>query len=182
MSSFKERVKYSFVTDFNWIISTESVSEVTQIDLDEICKTCDSIKDKEIERLKTENRKLKKLVKFLKDELRALELKTALNEKAVPLKEMVEEFTSTPEGKRAWERAWKEQHEEWKELLRQGKMSRIKYYRLLNGMDQKTLARALGTAQPNISRIERVGYNVPTKTLKKLAKIFGVRMEDLIGD
>jgi len=130
----------------------------------------------------TENRKLKKLVRFLKDELRALELKTALDEKAVPLKEMVEVFTSTPEGKRAWERAWKEQHEEWEELLRQGKMSRIKYYRLLNGMDQKTLAKKLGTAQPNISRIERVGYNVPTKTLKKLAKIFGVRMEDLIGD
>ncbi len=108
----------------------------------------------------TENRKLKKLVQFLKDELRALELRTALDEKAIPLKEMVEEFTSTPEGKRAWERAWKEQHEEWEELLRQGKMSRIKYYRLINGMDQKTLARTFGTAQPNISRIERVGYNV----------------------
>ena len=46
----------------------------------------------------TENRKLRKLVKFLKNELRALELKTALDEKAVPLKEMIKEFTSIPEG------------------------------------------------------------------------------------
>jgi ribosome-binding protein aMBF1 (putative translation factor) len=95
---------------------------------------------------------------------------------------MVREVTSTPEGKRAWEAAWKEQFSEWKELVKQGKMSRIKYHRLINGIDQITLAKRLGTAQPNISRIERPGYNVPTKTLKQLAKIFKVRMEDLIGD
>jgi len=182
MSSFKDRVKYISKYDFRWIIPTASSYGLTPNDLDEICKTCDSIKDKEIEKLKTENKKLKKLIRFLKDEVRALELKTALDEKAVPLKKMVEEFTSTPEGKMAWEVAWKELHKEWEELVRQGKMSRIKYYRLINGMDQKTLARKLGTAQPNISRIERVGYNVPVKTLKKLAKIFGVSMEDLIGD
>ena len=93
---------------------------------------------------------------------------------------MVEEFTSTPEGKATWDKAWIEQSGEWTELVRQGKMSQIKYYRLINGIDQKTLAEKLRTAQPNISRIEKAGYNVPTKTLKKLTEIFGVKMEDLI--
>jgi len=62
-----------------------------------------------------------------------------------------------------------------------GAISRVKYYRLVNGMDQKTLAERLGTVQPNVSRIERPGYNVPVVKLKKIAKIFNVKMEDLIG-
>lgn len=141
-----------------------------------------SIKDKEIEDLKAKNAKLEKLVDFLGNEIKSLELKTALSEKAVPLKKIVKEFTSTPEDKTAWQKAWKEQFNEWNEIVKQGKMSRIKYYRLINGLDQETLAKKLGTAQPNISRIEKTGYNVPTKTLKALAKIFSVKMEDLIGD
>jgi ribosome-binding protein aMBF1 (putative translation factor) len=182
MSSFRERVTYSRKTDFSWIIPIQSTQEVTPVELDELCKACDSIKDKKIEELKTENKKLKRLVKFLQDELKSLELKAALDGDAIPLEEIVGEFTSTAEGKRAWDRAWEEQNEEWKELVGQGRMSPIKYYRLLNGMDQKTLAKKLGTAQPNISRIERVGYNLPSSTLKKLAKIFKVKVEDLIGD
>ena len=182
MSSYRERITYSRKTDFNWIIPIQSTHKVAPAELDELCKTCDSIKDKEIGELKTENKKLKRLVKFLQNELKSLELKTALDGEAIPLKEIVEEFTSTAEGKRSWERAWKDQNEEWKELVSQGRMSPVKYHRLLNGMDQKTLAKKLGTAQPNISRIERVGYNLPTSTLKKLAKIFKVKVEDLIGD
>ena len=146
------------------------------------CELCDSFKDGEIEKLKAENKKLKKLVEFLRNEVRSLELKTALTEKAVPIKKVVSEFTATQEGKDAWEMAWKEQFDEWQELVKQGKMSKIKYYRLMNGIDQMTLAKELGTAQPNISRIEKPGYNVPPRTLKTLAKIFGVKMEDLIGD
>ena len=178
MSSFRERITYSRKTDFNWIIPLQSAHKVTPAGPDELCKA----KDKEIENLKTENKKLNRLVKLLQNEIKSLELKTALDGDAIPLKEIVEEFTSTAEGRRAWERAWKEQNEEWKELVSQGRISPIKYHRLLNGMDQKTLAKKLGTAQPNISRIERVGYNLPTSTLKKLAKIFKVKVEDLIGD
>ncbi|NOZ67959.1 MAG: helix-turn-helix transcriptional regulator [Deferribacteres bacterium] len=182
MSSYRERITYSRKTGFTWIMPSLSVPKGMPVELDEICKTCDSIKDKQIGELKTENKKLKRLVKFLQDEIKTLELKAALDGEAIPLKEIVAEFTSTAEGKRAWERAWKDQNEEWKELVSQGRMSPIKYHRLLNGMDQKTLARKLGTAQPNISRMERVGYNVPTSTLKKLAEIFKVKVEDLIGD
>jgi len=178
MRSF-EIIKYTSTHLFKWQMPEKTFSIY---DLDEICETCDSIKDSEIEKLKSENKKLKKLVDFLRTEVKSLELKTALSEKAVSLKEMVGEFTTTPEGQKSWEKAWKDQFDEWRELMKQGKMSRIKYYRLINGIDQITLAKRLGTAQPNISRIEKIGYNVPTKTLKALAKIFSLKMEDLIGD
>jgi len=173
-----EKIKYYPVALYKWNIQPTMISIS---DLDRICDSCDSIKDKEIEKLKVENKKLRKLVEFWKSEAQSLMLETALSAKAIPLEDIVDEITSPPEGKKAWEEAWKEQFSEWQELVKQGKMSRIKYYRLINGIDQKTLAEKLGTAQPNISRIERVGYNVPIKTLKKLAEIFGVKMEDLIG-
>ena len=183
MISTGDKIQYSYKKTYNWIIPAQVIQQISPaIDLDKICKTCDSIKDKEIQHLRGENEKLKKLVHFLREEIKSLELKTALSEKAIPLKKIVEEFTSTAEGKTAWDEAWKDQFEEWHALVKQGKMSRIKYYRLINGIDQITLAKKLGTAQPNISRIEKPGYNVPTKTLKQLTEIFAVKMEDLIGD
>jgi DNA-binding XRE family transcriptional regulator len=180
MIPIQEKIKYPFASSYNWILPFPS--KITLDELEDVCKTCDSIKDKEIKKLKPENEKLKKLVKFLRSEIETLELKTALSEKAISLKDMVNEFTSTQEGKIAWEKAWENQFIEWHELMKQGKMSQIKYYRLINGIDQKTLAEKLRTAQPNISRIEKPKYNVPAKTLKKLAEIFGVKVEDLIGD
>lgn len=128
------------------------------------------------------NSRVKQKVDFLRKELQILELRTALDAPAVSLKTMVDELTATPEDEAALQAAWAERKEEWAAMVAEGKMSRVKYHRLLIGMDQKTLAERLETAQPNISRIERTGYNVPTKTLKKLAVIFGVKVEDLIGD
>jgi DNA-binding XRE family transcriptional regulator len=172
-----EKIRYHQTYPFTWHMPEKLYSIH---DLDKICETCDSIKDKEIEKVKSENKRLKKLVEFLRNEIKSLELKTALTEKAIPIKNLVEELTSSAEGKRAWDAAWKEQFDEWQLLVYQGKMSKIKYYRLINGIDQMTLARKLGTAQPNISRLEKPSYNVPVKTLKQLAKIFGVRMEELV--
>jgi hypothetical protein len=51
--------------------------------------------------LRKENRKLRRLVKFLGKELHRLELKTALAEKPIPFKEVLGEFLSTEEGRRA---------------------------------------------------------------------------------
>lgn len=146
------------------------------------CEDCESDKSDEIKRLQDENRKLNKVIAFLKKEMESLSLKTALDEKAIPLKDVIKEFTSTPEGKAAWQNAWDERAEEWKELVAAGKMSPVKYHRFINGMDQAALAKKLGTAQPNISRIERPGYNIPIKTLEKLAKIFKVKKGDLIEE
>ena len=174
-----ETTRYTTAPLFKWRMPEKVLSI---LDLDQICETCDSIKDSEIQKLKKENEKLLSLIEFLQEEIKSFELKTALNEKAISLKEMVKEFTSTPDGQSALQEAFKERVKEWKQLVNLGQMSRIKYYRLIKGMDQKTLADRLGTAQPNISRIERPGYNIPTKTLKQLNKIFRVKKEDLIGD
>jgi len=179
MSYYSDKITYKPTHDFKWQMPQKTL---TIDDLDEICETCDSIKGKENRKLKTANTKLKKLVNFLEEEIRTLELKTAVSEKAVPLKKIVKEFTSTPEGKRAWQEAWDERAEEWLQLANKGKISKVKYYRLINGMDQATLAKKLKTAQPNICRIEKPGYNVPVKTLDRLAKIFKVKKGDLIGD
>lgn len=179
MSLSYEKIKYTPTPNFKWKIPSQVI---TRLSLDDICEACDSLLKEENEKLKAENESLKKLIAFWKSEAQSLTLKTALEAKAVPLDKIVAEVTSTPEGKAAWEETWKEQFSEWQELVKQGKMSKIKYYRLINGIDQKTLAEKLGTAQPNISRIEKVGYNVPIKTLKRLAEIFGVKMEDLVGE
>lgn len=181
MSVSPEKIKYTPKPKpaFRWQMPSQIIKELSS---DEICEACDSLKDAEIEKLNNENIKLRELVAFWRSEVQSLTLKTALEAKAVPLEKMVSEVTSTPEGKESWEKAWEEQFAEWQMLVKQGKMSKIKYYRLINGIDQIALAKELGMAQPNISRIEKHGYNVPTRTLKKLAKIFGVKMEDLIGD
>lgn len=177
------KIRYTKGSGFIWKIPEQVSTRVSSIsDMDKICDTCESLKDDEIKKLKTENKKLEKLINFLKKELQSLELRTALDEKAVPLKKIVKEFTSTSQGKKAWDMAWKEQYDEWGKLAAEGKISKIKYYRLINGMEQATLARKLKTAQPNISRIEKPGYNVPVKTIEKLAKIFKVKKGDLIGD
>jgi DNA-binding XRE family transcriptional regulator len=173
-----ENLHYALASPYRWEIPSQVIPVV---DLDKVCEACDSIKDKHLEKLKAENKRLKKHIVFLQNEIQALELKTALTAKAVRLEDMVAEVTSTPEGKKAWDEAWKEQIEKWRNQMEAGAISRVKYYRLINGMDQKTLAEKLGTAQPNINRIERPGYNVPVVTFKKLAKIFNVKMEDLIG-
>lgn len=179
MSLISEKITYTPKPRFRWQMPSQIIKELSS---DEICEACDSLKDAEIEKLKDAKTKLKKLLDFWRSEAHSLSLKTALEAKAVPLEKMVSELTSTPEGKESWEKAWKEQFDEWQALVKQGKMSKVKYYRLINGIDQITLAKELGMAQPNISRIEKPGYNVPTRTLKKLAKILGVKMEDLIGD
>jgi DNA-binding XRE family transcriptional regulator len=177
------RFTYLRKAPFRWIITDDAAAAlIPAAHLDEICATCDSIKDKVIEKLEKKNRELTKLLEFWRSEAHALMLKTALTSKAVPLEDMVAEVISTPEGKKAWDEAWKEQREKWRSQMEAGAISRVKYYRLLNSMDQKTLAEKLGTAQPNVSRVEHPGYNVPVVTLKKLAKIFNVKMEDLIGN
>jgi len=176
------RLKYLGKAPFRWILTDETTAAlIPTARLDEICATYDSIKDKEIEKLEKKNSELRKLLDFWRNEAQSLTFKTALTAKAVPLEDMVAEVTSTPEGEKAWDEARKKQNEEWQSQMEAGAISRVKYYRLLNGIDQKTLAEKLGTAQPNVSRLERPGYNVPVVKLKKLAKIFNVKMEDLIG-
>jgi DNA-binding XRE family transcriptional regulator len=148
--------------------------------VEELCQYCNSHKDEQIMTLKKENEKLNKLVGFLKAELHNLELKTNMSEEAISIKEAIKEYSATPMGTEALNKAWGEQYSAWKDLVSRGKMSKIKYYRLISGINQHDLAKRLETKQPNIARIEKTGYQPNVDTLKKLAKIFSVKVEDLI--
>lgn len=68
----------------------------------------------------------------------------------------------------------------WQEVF-EGKTSRIKYYRIINRLIQKELAEKLHTKQPNITRIEKVGYKVDLGTIKRLGEIFGIDYKELIA-
>ncbi len=148
--------------------------------VDELCQYCNSPKDEQVLALKRENQKLSKLVKFLQAELRALELKTNLRENAISINDVVKEYSATSEGKSSLKKAWDEQYKEWSDFVKNGEMSKIKYYRLISGVSQIDLAKRLNTKQPNIARIEKVDYQPNVDTLKKLAKIFSIRVEELI--
>ncbi len=163
-----------------WKVQQEPSAILDDATVDELCQYCSSTKDEQIVTLKKDNEKLNKLVNFLQAELRELELKTNLPEKAISIKDVVKEYSATPEGRISLKKAWDEQHKEWSDLVNKGEMSKIKYYRLVFGINQHDVARMLKTKQPNIARIEQVGYQPNVDTLKKLAKIFSIRVEDLI--
>ena len=136
------------------------------------CDHCDS--------LKAENKKLKKMVEFLQQEVGVLQLKTLTKEKAVSFADVYKSVVTSPEDIKEWEQAWKEQHTEWQELVENKKMSKIKYYRLVLGLDQNQLADKLNIKQPNMARLEKVGHTPRVETLKKIADVLSVTVEDLI--
>lgn len=163
-----------------WKIQQQPSAALDDATVAELCQYCNSSKDEQILALKKDKEKLNKLVKFLEAELRQLELKTNVNEKAISIKDAVKEYSATSEGKGSLKKAWDEQYNEWGDLVGKGEMSKIKYCRLVSGINQHELARKLNTKQPNIVRIEKVGYQPNVDTLRKLAKIFSIQVEDLI--
>jgi len=173
-------IKYiSNPTKYFWKTQPEPLA-LDDATVAELCQHCNSMKDEQIVTLKKDNEKLHKLVKFLEAELRQLELKTNVSEKAILIKDAVKEYSATPGGKVSLKKAWDDQYKEWNDLVGNGEMSKIKYHRLVSGINQHDLARMLKTKQPNIARIEKVGYQTNVDTLKKLAKIFSIRVEELI--
>lgn len=67
----------------------------------------------------------------------------------------------------------------WQEVLDR-KISKIKYYRIINELTQQSLAEKLGMQQPNMARIEKIGYVPDMQTFKKLAEIFGIDYKELL--
>jgi len=146
---------------------------------------CEECKKKEdvIESLKKENELLKRNNSYYKEELNRLHTELIKRTRKVPLvsfEDILLEHTENPTNRARIDKARAERQKEWLEMVKAGKMSKIKYYRMLKGMDQITFAKKLGMAQPNVSRLERPGYNVPVKTLAKIAKILKVSLEELV--
>lgn len=98
----------------------------------------------------------------------------------IDIEDIVKEITSTPEGARQWEEAKTKVNAELRQKVVDGKMSKLKYYRMIRGFTQKDLADKAMMQQPDISRYEQLGYKATVPTYEKLAEILGVEYRDLI--
>ena len=96
------------------------------------------------------------------------------------INDVIAKYTATNKGKLAMEKAEDELHKELYQEVLAGKLNRVKYYRLVNNLDQKTLAQRSGIKQPNISRLEKSGYTADADTYKKLAKVFKINYKELL--
>lgn len=67
----------------------------------------------------------------------------------------------------------------WEEVL-EAKISKIKYYRIINKFTQDQLAKMFKTQQPNIARLEKVGSKISVAGAKKLGKVFKIDYKDLL--
>lgn len=94
--------------------------------------------------------------------------------------DVIARYTSSEKGKKAMQKAEKELHEELRQEVLDGRLNKVKYYRLVNNIDQKTLAQLSGIKQPNISRLEKPGYTADADTYKKLASVFNINYKELL--
>lgn len=63
----------------------------------------------------------------------------------------------------------------------QGRVSKIRAWRIMRGLDQTTLALRTNMSQPEISRAERLGQvnRMKGDTLRRIAQALQVRIDDL---
>lgn len=100
--------------------------------------------------------------------------------KLIDAEELVEELLSTSEGRELWAEAEEEYRAELREELEEGKVSKIKFHRLVADLSQVELANKAGIPQSNLARAEKVGYSASVKTYKKIAKALGVDYMELL--
>ena len=94
----------------------------------------------------------------------------------ISLEDFVENHLSLADQKLMWEGFKKEL---WQEVI-DNKISKIKYYRIINKLTQTELARKLNMKQPNIVRLEKAGYAPDISTLKKLGEVFSIDYKELL--
>lgn len=64
--------------------------------------------------------------------------------------------------------------------VKAGTLSRIRFARMKAGLDQRELARRIGTSASHLVRIEKVGANPTRKTLQKIADALSIPIEELV--
>jgi DNA-binding XRE family transcriptional regulator len=103
-----------------------------------------------------------------------------VGETPVRIERMITELRSTPQGEAAWNQANQEREDYLQAAVAAGRMSKIKYYRIKQGLTQKQLANAIGTRQSNIARYERASYKAGRRTLEKVSRALGVSLAELL--
>src|SRR3972149_5596888 len=104
------------------------------------------------------------------------EVQPSQSSKRISIEEFQKKYLSDVSEKGIWV---KFKADLWQEV-KDGKINRIKYYRIVDKLTQKELAEKMDTSQPNIVRLEQVDYKPNISTLKKLGKVFNVDFKDLI--
>ena len=94
----------------------------------------------------------------------------------IPLEDFIAKHLSPVEQGLMWEDF---KRELWQEVI-SGKISKIKYYRIVHKLTQKDLAKKLDMKQPNIARLEKAGYKPDLSTLEKLGKLFHMDYKELL--
>lgn len=94
----------------------------------------------------------------------------------ISLEDFIKKHLSPEKQKSMWKDFKKDL---WQEVI-DGKISKIKYYRIVHKLTQKMLAKKLGMEQPNIARLEKVGRTPNILTLKKLGKVFQIDYKELL--
>jgi DNA-binding XRE family transcriptional regulator len=65
--------------------------------------------------------------------------------------------------------------------VKAGTLSRIRFARMKVGLDQRELARRIGTSASHLVVIEKVGANPTMKTLQKIADALSISIKELVG-
>jgi len=120
--------------------------------------------------------KEKRKVEFLRQELK----KARKGAAPIPIDNLIREFTSSGKGKAIWQKVNQERKAELAHQVKEGKMNKIRFFRIVKEMDQKELAKLMKTKQSNIARLEQIGYQPRIGTLKRLAKVFNIDVKELV--
>ncbi len=108
--------------------------------------------------------------------------KKSINNKLglIDIKDIIKELTASEDGRNLWKEAQDKVNAElWDEVVN-GRMTRVKYFRIINNLTQKELAEKAHIKQPDVSRIEKAGYRGSIATYKKLADILNVNYKELM--
>lgn len=106
-----------------------------------------------------------------------------VREGTATLKEVLAEiYSKDPERKKRDIVFKKKMFAQMKEYVKNGKMSPIKFARIINKVDQKELARRLGMKASNLCRMEKPGKNHTEITLQRVAKALSIPVGDLIHE
>lgn len=84
------------------------------------------------------------------------------------------------ESKRAYHEEKSRMDQELLLRIRQGKVNPIRGWRILKGMDQKTLVERTGIGQSNLARMERLGVQPSRENLKKIAEALDIDIKALL--
>jgi hypothetical protein len=101
-------------------------------------------------------------------------------EKEIDINDYIATLTTTDKGRMLWEKASAKFEDELWGKVTSGEISKIKYYRIIKNIDQKTLSKSTGLLQPNISRIEKPGAKPSIANYKKIAKALDIDYKELL--